>query len=53
MLHSNLKPFADDTSLFSTVNDEVLSNSHLTDNSSKMNDWAYKCKIKLSSVETK
>ena len=37
-LHSNPKLFADDTSLFSTVTDEVLSNSHLNDDLSKVND---------------
>ena len=30
-LHSNPKLFADDTSLFSTVTDEALSNSYLSE----------------------
>ena len=41
-LHSNPKLFADDASLFSTVTDEALSNSHLNDDLSKINDWDYK-----------
>ena len=44
-LHSNPKLFAYDTSLFSTVTNEALSNSHLNDNLSKINDWAYKWKM--------
>ena len=41
-LHSNLKLFADDTSLFSTVTDAALSNPHLNNDLSKINDWTYK-----------
>ena len=37
-LHSIPKLFADDTSLFLTVADEALSNSHLNDDFSKIND---------------
>ena len=40
-LNSNAKLFADDTSLFSIVADEALSNSYLNDNLKKNNDWAY------------
>ena len=39
-LHSNPKLFADDTSLFSTVTNAALSNSHSNDDLSKINDWA-------------
>ena len=52
-LHSNPKLFADDTSLFSTVTDEVLSNSHLNDDLSKINDWAYKWKMSFNPDSTK
>ena len=34
-LHSNPKRFEDDTSLFSTVTDEVLSNSYLNEDLKK------------------
>ena len=37
-LHSIPKLFADDTSLFLSVADEALSNSHLNDDFSKIND---------------
>ena len=52
-LHSNPKLYLDDTSLFSTVTDKVLSNSHLNDNSSKINDWDYKWKISFNTASTK
>ena len=39
--------------MFSTVTDEALSNSHLNDDLSKINDWAYKSKMKFFSVEIK
>ena len=39
-VHSNPKLFEDNTSLFSTVTDEALSNSYLNDDLSKINDWA-------------
>ena len=52
-LHSNPKLFADDTSLFSTVTDEALSNSHLNDDLSKINDWAYKWKKSFNPDSTK
>ena len=44
-LNSNAKLFADDTSLFSIVADEALSNSYLNDNLKKNNEWAYKRKM--------
>ena len=47
-LYSNPKFFADDTSLFSTVSDEALSNSHLNDDLSKIKDWAYKWKMNFN-----
>ena len=47
-LHSNPKRFADDTSLFSIVADEALSNSYLNDNLKKNNDWAYKWKMSFN-----
>ena len=47
-LHSNPKLFADDTSLFSTVTDEALPNSHLNDDLSKINDWDYKWKMSFN-----
>ena len=37
-LHYNPKLFADDTSLFLTITDEALSNPHLNDDLSKIND---------------
>ena len=46
-LHSNPKLFADDNSLFSSVTDEALSKSHLNDDLSKTNDWAYEWKMSL------
>ena len=52
-LHSNPKPFADDTFLFSTVTDETLSNSHLNDDLTKINDWAYKWKMRFNLDSTK
>ena len=52
-LHSNPKLFADDTSLFSTVADEALSNSYLNDDLKKSNDWAYKWKMNFNPDSTK
>ena len=52
-LHSNPKFFADDTSLFSTVTDEALSNSYLNDDLSKINHWAYKWKMNFNPDCTK
>ena len=40
-LHSNPKLFADDTSLFSTVADEAISNCYLNDDLKRINDRAY------------
>ena len=47
-LNSNAKLFADDTSLFSIVADEALSNSYLNDDLKKINDWAYKWKMSFN-----
>ena len=47
-LHSNPKFFANDVSLYSTVTDEDLSNSHLNNDLSKINDWAYKWKMSFN-----
>ena len=52
-LHSNPKLFADDTSLFSIVADEALSNSYLNDDLKKINDWAYKWKMSFNPDSTK
>ena len=51
-LHSNPKPFVDETFLVSIVNDEVLSNSHLNDDLSKINDWTYKWKTSFNRDST-
>ena len=47
-LHSNPKFFADDTSLFLTIADEALSNPHLKDDLSKINDWVFKWKMSFN-----
>ena len=52
-LHSNLKLFADDTSLFSTVTNEAFSNSYLNDDLGKINDRAYKWKMIFNPDSTK
>ena len=52
-LHSNPKLFADDTSLFSTVTDEALSNSYLSEDQSKINDCDYKRKMSFNPDRTK
>ena len=52
-LHSNPKPFVDETSLVSIITDEVLSNYHLNVDLSKINDWAYKWKMSFNSDSTK
>ena len=51
-LHSIPKLFADDTSLFSIVADEALSNSYLND-LKKINDWAYNWKMSFNPDSTK
>ena len=51
-LHSSPKFFADDISLFSIVTDEALSNSHLNDDLSKINDWTYKWKTSFNRDST-
>ena len=52
-LHSNPNLFADDTPLFWIVTEEALSNSHLNDDLSKINDWTYKWKMSYSHDSTK
>ena len=52
-LHSNPKLFADDTSLFSIVADDALSNSYLNDDLKQINDWAYKWKMSFDPDSTK
>ena len=52
-LHSNSKLFAEDTSLFSIVADEALSNSYLNGDLKKNNDWAYKWKMSFNLDSTK
>ena len=52
-LHSNLKLFADDTSLFSIVIDEVFLNSRLNDDLTVSNDCAYNWKMRLNPGSTK
>ena len=52
-LHSNPKPFADETSLFSIITDEALSHSYLNDDLKKLNDWAYKWKMSFNPDSTK
>ena len=52
-LHSNPKLISDDTSSFSIVTDAALSNSHLNDDVSKINDWAYRWKISFNPDSTK
>ena len=52
-LHSNPNLFADDTPLFWIVTEGALSNSHLNDNLSKINDWTYKWKMTYSHDSTK
>ena len=52
-LHSNPKLFPDAISLFLTVTDEALSNCHLNEGLTKINDWAYKCKMSFNLGSTK
>ena len=52
-LHYNPKLFADHTFLFSTVTDKALSNSHLNDDLTKINDWVYKWEMNFNSDSTK
>ena len=42
-----------ETSLVSIITDELLSNYHLNDDLSKINDWAYKWKMSFNSDSTK
>ena len=43
----------DDTSLFSAVTDAALSNSHLNDNLSQINDWTHNWKMSFNPDSTK
>ena len=44
-LFSTVKPFADDTSIFSIVHDIDLSSKQLNDDQKKISDWAYQWKM--------
>ena len=44
-LTTNVKLFADDTSLFSIVNNDSVSASRLNKDLVKMRDWAFNCYI--------
>ena len=52
-LNSNPKLFADDTSLFSIVNNVAQSNSQLSSDLTKINDWAFKWKMSFNGDYTK
>ena len=52
-LDSNSKPLGDDTSLFSTVINATESNSQLSSDLAKINDWAYKWKMSFNCYHTK
>ena len=52
-LNSNPKLFADDTSLFSIVNNVAQSNSRLSSDLTKINDWAFKWKMSFNPDYTK
>ena len=45
---TNVKLFADDTSLFSVVNDSQTSANDLNKNSKIMNNWAFQCKMNFN-----
>ena len=47
-LESNVKLFADDTSIFSVVNDTNKSCTELNSDLSKINDWAYQWKMSFN-----
>ena len=49
----NRKLFADNTSLFSIVNNGAQSNSQLSSDLTKTNDWAYKWKMRFNPDYTK
>ena len=52
-LLSNCKIFADDTSLFSLVNDQMQSTNILNRDLQKINDWAYQWKMSFNPDPTK
>ena len=52
-LNSNPKLFADNTSLFSIVNNVAQSNSQLSSDSTKINGWAFKWKMSFNPDYTK
>ena len=45
---TNVKLFADDTSLFSVVHDSQTSANDLNKNSKIMNNWAFQCKMNFN-----
>ena len=52
-LTTNVKLFADDTSLFSIVNNDSVSSSRLNKDLIKIRDWAFSCYISLNPDPTK
>ena len=50
---SNPKLFADGSSLFSIVNNVAQSNSQVSSNLTKINDWNYKWKMSFNADHTK
>ena len=52
-LTTNLKLFADDTSLFSVVNNICVSASRLNNGLVKIRDWAFNWKMSFNSDPTK
>ena len=52
-LNSNPKLFADDTFLFSIVSNIAQSNSQLSSDLTKINDWAFKWKMSFNPDYTK
>ena len=52
-LSSNWKLFADDTSLFSVVNDATISSSELNSNLAKIGEWAFKWKRSFNPDQSK
>ena len=50
---SNVKPFADDTSIFSTIHDSHTSASNLTSDLQKISEWAFKWKMSFNPDPTK
>ena len=52
-LTTNVKPFAEDTSLFSVVNNASISASRLNNNLVKIRDWAFNWKMSFHPDPTK